>query len=74
MAEPISFPEANQTWTGPTEDVSDLPTFTMAGEVISCWKLTDEELEYVKEHGKVWLTVYGRQPPVYIQAAHPFNE
>ena len=40
--------------------------------VLSCWQLSEEEQEYVRLHGKVWLTVWGRQPAVNITAADPF--
>lgn len=42
--------------------------------VISCFKLTKEELEEVNRTGRVWLFVMGlTMPPVALQTAHPFR-
>ena len=43
--------------------------------VISCWKLTKEELEEINKTGRVWLWVHGlTMPPVSLEVSHPFKE
>lgn len=43
--------------------------------VVSCWKVTKEELEEIHRTGRVWLFVMGRSmPPVSLFTAHPFKE
>ena len=71
MAEPIRFPYANSTWTGP--ECGDLPAYSGDGMVISCWKLSLPERLYALFKGKVWLTVWGREQPVNIMASEPFT-
>ena len=40
--------------------------------VISCWELTDEELELLKQTKKVYLSVYAPfQPPVSLEITTP---
>lgn len=41
--------------------------------VISCWKLTKEELEELVKYGRVWLIVSGETtPPVALTAVSPW--
>lgn len=41
--------------------------------VITCWKLTKDELEEINKTGRVWLTVLGaRMQPVEITVKSPF--
>lgn len=40
--------------------------------VISCWKLTEEELAEINRTGRVWLTVVGvSMPPVKLDGVKP---
>lgn len=42
--------------------------------VISCWKLTRDELDEIIRTGRVWLTVYGSgMPPVALGTDKPFE-
>ncbi len=42
--------------------------------VISCWKLTVEELAEINRTGRVWLMVFGcSMPPVSLSVARPFE-
>lgn len=42
--------------------------------VISCWKITAEELEEIKRTGRVWLMVMGTtMPPVYLKGVSPWK-
>jgi hypothetical protein len=41
--------------------------------MISCWKVTREELEQIQRTGRVWLWVFGRgMPAVALSGEHPF--
>ena len=43
--------------------------------VISCWKITKEELEELHKTGRVWLMVLGvAMPPVTLSTEIPFVE
>lgn len=81
---PSSFDEANQvidkphdmtrsecgaldTWVG--QDTDSNPV------VISCWKMTKEELEEVNNTGRVWCFHYGNYlQPHALSGHHPFGE
>lgn len=42
--------------------------------IISCWKITVEELEEVKKTGKIWVMVWGSgTPPLAITGFSPFT-
>lgn len=79
MAHPADFPEANFTLKpapGTEDEVSPLRAHFSkeVGMITSCWKLTPEELEVVKQTGVVWLHVYGKTSyPVAIQGFDPFK-
>ncbi|MCY4431396.1 MAG: hypothetical protein OXC11_13525 [Rhodospirillales bacterium] len=82
MADFVDFPESNHVWKGgfdtPGGDtVGDLPTHCsrdegLVGSSISCWQLSEEELEEVQRTGKVWLWVWGQHPPVAVTGECPF--
>lgn len=83
MAVPCSFDESDEVLDKPPDmsvdecsplsilrvsNGSDVPT------VISCFKLTAEELIEVNRTGRVWLGVYGfTMPPAYISGVKPFR-
>lgn len=82
MAYPASFEESNAFLGAPegmteeecsalsilrTIDSNDNPV------VISCWKLTQDELKEINETGRVWLGIMGHtMPPAYIAGQKPF--
>lgn len=73
MIRPVEFPEMNKKYVLADVEDSFLPAFQNEEMIISCWKVTDEDLEIIKQTGVVWLRVYGKaQPPVIIQAELPF--
>ena len=74
MATPVTFPESNFVWTGPSADIGDLPAYrdTVNQETISCWELTEDELAEVARTGRVWLSVWYRHPPVTVGGHNPF--
>ena len=41
--------------------------------VVSCWKVTKEELEEINRTGRVWLMLWGSQiPPANVSGVKPF--
>lgn len=84
---PASFDESNAVLSRPpsmTDEecapLSILNAVTDNGRgirsvVISCWKLTAEELAEVQRTGRVWLTVFGEtMPPVSVDGLKWFVE
>lgn len=59
MAHPSNFPGANLTFKAPEgrDDVQDLHTFSNGVCVVSCWDLTDAEIEQIVRTRQVWLSV-----------------
>lgn len=78
---PTSFDESNHVLGAPKGMSADecLPLsvcMTSNGQhdvVVSCWKVTAEELEEIKKTGRVWLIVCGKtMPPVWLNGTSPF--
>ena len=85
MAEPSSFEESNQVLSAPEglgDDVTALSVYVGVEEsiqailTVSCWKLTQQELDEVNKTGRIWLCVYmgGTMPPCYVTGQKPFVE
>lgn len=77
--EACNFEESNQLFGPPkgmTEDeVHTLYTYKGDRQVISCWKVTQEELEEIQKTGRVWLIVMGNDmPPVNLSGTFPFEK
>ena len=73
---PVKFPESNSSLARPEgmtkEECALLPTYQGQGKMISCWKLTDEDLKILFETKQVWLHVWGGfHPPTYVGAEKP---
>lgn len=72
----IPFPEHNRVFVG--EGCYDLPVLVIETpkgvEHVSCWQLSEEDLEIVKQTGCVWLGILNSQPPVFVSAEKPFVE
>ncbi len=78
MAQAIDFCGSNKRLVpapGTEDMVGNLHVHTNGREVISCWKLTPEELAHVNRTGEIWLSVASGKtaPPVYI-AGFPMME
>jgi len=73
MANPVGFQGANHVFHAPinTPDCRDLETLFTGDQIISCWRLTEEELKQVNETGVVWLSVYTKSspPPVLVSGS-----
>jgi hypothetical protein len=84
---PVTFPQHNfvfkkpEGWTD--EQCSDLSVWkgdapidengTTCPTIISCWKLSKEDLEEIQRTGVVWLSISGTgMPPVSVFTENPF--
>lgn len=76
MAEPVGFDGANDILRAPKgqeASCSDLPIFrsvdpnTRGHMLISCWRLTPDELRAINETGVIWFSAQGvTHPPIVI--------
>lgn len=54
---PIKFPEVNVTYGEGQEEYEPLPAFKYpVGEVVTCWELSPEEIEKVRETNCIWFS------------------
>ena len=78
---PSSFAEANTVLDKPPamdncDALSVLRAVTADGLpcVISCWKLTQDEVCELTRTGRLWVTIYGlTMPPIALTAAKPWE-
>ena len=83
MAFPSSFPESNGVLDKPSgvpsDDCSPLAVAIVSIQkspvTISCWKLTQVELDEIVRTGRIWLGVLGTSniPPMWVTGHNPFN-
>lgn len=67
MAIPVGFEGANMLLSGEAVGCSDLEVFANGEQIVSCWRMTPEELKLIAETGVVWVSVWGRgAPPIYV--------
>lgn len=74
MAEPCSFEGETHVLDKPKGMTRDqcvplnvkLITYDDSIAFMSCWKLTQEELDEVNRTGKIWLIVLSSMPPVIV--------
>ena len=74
MGNPISFKEANYTWSCREHDIpreTPVPVHKSNG-LISCWRLSLRERLLVLVTGRVWLDVHGTMPPTRVGGVSPF--
>lgn len=79
----VEFEEQNFQYGKPVgwDDAQCLPLNVWKGncddgtpEIISCWKLSYEDMEEIKRTGTVWLRIVGAgMPPVSLQVETPFR-
>ena len=85
---PSTFEQSNFVYTKPKgwedEQCMDLPVWkgeapideagTTQPCIISCWKLSKEDLEEINKTGQIWLSITGHgMPPVSLFTENPFN-
>jgi hypothetical protein len=75
--DPIKFAQSNLTYTHP--ECRELPAYRGEGKVISCWALTDEELELIQRTKRIFVSIamigpdgQPLQPPIYPSVHSPF--
>ena len=83
MAVPVAFDEDNDT-LGPPEGMSDecdalsiCRTADSSGRplIVSCWKLTKNELDEINRTGRLWLLVWGlTMRPTAVTGERPFSD
>lgn len=70
MAFAVEFPGSNHYLGAPpgAENVEGMHTFTNGNCSVSCWELSDEEIEEIVRTRRVFISILsGRtQPPVFI--------
>jgi hypothetical protein len=75
--EPIKFKEQNVVYAENQKEYLPFPAYRdESGRVISCWKLSPEELEEVSKTGVIWLDILTFNQllqPVMLRAESPFN-
>lgn len=81
---PCSFEESNHVFAKPANMTHDeceplSVCFTQFDDgnpvIISCWKITAEEIEEFQRTGRIWLYIYGAgMPPVALSANNPFTK
>jgi len=78
---PTTFKQQNAVFEKPNDMTEDqcgsLPAFKGDAYgrpiILSCWKLSDDEIEQIKHTGRIWLSVTGNiMPPVSLFTENPF--
>lgn len=65
--EPIKFEGANVVFGANQPEYMPLPAQIVngrSGQVITCWKLTTDELKRIQETGELWLSVLTFNQPL----------
>jgi len=85
---PVTFEQQNKIYTKPEgwtdEQCSDLSVWqgqtpiddhgNMSPSIISCWKLSKEDIEEIKRTGVIWLCISSDgMPPVSLFTENPFT-
>lgn len=86
---PVNFPQSNKVYAKPEgwtdEECSDLNvwqgdapiegTNRTVPAIISCWRLSHEDLQEIQRTGIVWLSITGTaMPPVSVFTECPFEQ
>lgn len=86
---PTNFEQSNKCYTKPEgwtdEQCMDLNTWegnviiddigSTAPAIISCWKLSYEDLQEIQKTGVIWLAITGSgMPPVSLFTENPFKQ
>lgn len=69
MAQGVGFEGANMVFQAPkgAKDCVDLQVHNDGRQIISCWRLTKEELSEIAKTGVVWISIQGQgMAPIYI--------
>lgn len=78
MAYGVDFTGTNITFGPPAgrDDVASINAFRNSGSVVTCWQLSEEELDEVKRTGKVFLSVLygGALVPVFVGSSETVRD
>jgi len=76
MANPVGFDGANTVFRAPDDEENcvDLEALRLDSEIVSCWRLTDEELTNIQKTGVIWLSVLGKQMPMVLVSGGNYVE
>lgn len=70
MAQPVTFSGTNVTMLAPegADDVQDVRAFRNDRFCITCWALSESEIQEVLRTGQIWLSVMGNggMPPCFV--------
>jgi len=56
--DPIKFKGANVVFAENQEEYNSLPAFKDdEGNVVTCWKLSEEEIKKIAKTGELWLSI-----------------
>lgn len=62
---PKTFPEVNVIYAKDQPEYNPLPVYKdEKGTLVSCWELTDEEIEQIKTDKCIWLSVMTFNQPL----------
>jgi hypothetical protein len=81
---PVAFDEENAILDVPAQLASQyepLPIYFSPAEgnhlpmIVSCWKITKEELEEIQRTGRIWVVAVGNtMQPLKLMGDNPFEE
>jgi hypothetical protein len=81
---PVTFDQINKVFKKPADmtddqcgDLGVCETTDKDGYpvIVSCWELTEEELQEIIKTKRVWLGVLGAgTPPVWLSGTNPFKQ
>lgn len=74
---PIGFKQSNSVFLAPPgkeKEVDQLPVFIDNKQIVSCWKLSENDIERLKDDPRIWLGVLGQgHPAVWLDTRNPFQ-
>lgn len=75
---PSNFDESNGSLDPPKgvspDECHPLYVFRDGRHVVSCWRVTQDELDEINRTGRVWLTIWGpTMPPALPSGTYPFK-
>ena len=80
--QPLNFEGANVVFAANQPEYIPLPAEYRggkSGEILTCWELTQEELQRIQETGKIWLGVLTFGQPLQplllsVEKPEPYDE
>lgn len=68
MAQAVDFQGTNTKLLGGREDIADMDCFRNGTCVVSCWEVSEKELEEIVRTRRVWVSVFSglTSPPICV--------